>query len=459
VKNGSKSTQTGVINVPISEPPDLPPVSAPQPDSGDFGPAPLPLELDSAADEPVIVGTTLRVLDLVSAAYTHSVEHAAATLGESHEKSAAANLVRQAVDFCAARICDQQQKYCQGCRLDIEHRGLKSVDDFCRQFASISFRQTPLVLTPGGPRPARTFDSLEQLSRTWNGDENFYLARRVIRRQIKQDEPRPKRMSGGLDAGPMPALILVRPQLAENIGMVARAMANFGLDELRLVAPRDGWPNERARAAASGANFIVDAAHAVPTLKDALADLQWVCATTARQRDLAKPVMTPEQAVAEMGRRIALGQRCGILFGPERTGLETDEVAVADVVVMVPVNPKFASLNLAQATLLFGYEWLKLTQAGTLGRVTTYEQALTPGTRNRGSDPASKEQLIGFFEHLESELERLGFFNPPHKRQTMVRNLRSMFSRMEATEQEIRTLRGIVATLAKGKGQGRKSST
>jgi tRNA/rRNA methyltransferase len=417
------------------------------------------LPLDDAASEPVISGSTSRVLDLVMAAYGQSIEHAAQTLAASHDTATATPIVRAAIDYCASRICDQTQRYCEGCRLASEHRGLKNLDEFCRQFASISFRQSPLELTPGGPRPPQTFENLEQLSRTWSGDEVYYLARRVVRRLKKQDEPRPKRMTGGLDAGPMPTLILVRPQLAENIGMVARAMANFGLDELRLVAPRDGWPNERARAAASGANFIVDAASAVPTLDAGIADLQWVCATTARQRDLAKPVMTPEQAVAEMGRRIAQGQRCGILFGPERTGLETDEVAVADAVVMVPVNPKFASLNLAQATLLLGYEWLKLTQAGTLGRVTTYEQALTPGAQNRKSEPASKEQLIGFFEHLEGDLERLGFFNPPHKRQTTVRNMRSMFSRMEATEQEIRTLRGIVATLAKGKGHGRKSST
>ena len=415
--------------------------------------------LDGTASEPVIAGTTVRVLDLVMAAYNQSLEHAAQLLVPSHDAAAALPIIRQAVNFCASRVCDQQQRYCEGCRLDNDHRGLKTVDDFCGQFANITFRDSALVLVPGGPRAPQTFDSLDRLSRSWSGDEVFYLARRVVRRLKKQDEPRPKRMTGGLDAGPMPALIVVRPQLAENIGMVARAMANFGLDELRLVAPRDGWPNERARAAASGANFIVDAASVVPTLADALADLQWVCATTARQRDLAKPVMTPEQAVAEMGRRIASGQRCGIIFGPERTGLETDEVAVADAVVMVPVNPKFASLNLAQATLLLGYEWLKMTQGGTLGRVTTYEQALKPGIRTRGSDPASKEQLIGFFEHLEGDLERLGFFNPPHKRQTVVRNMRSMFSRMEATEQEIRTLRGIVATLAKGKGHGRKSST
>jgi tRNA/rRNA methyltransferase len=229
--------------------------------------------------------------------------------------------------------------------------------------------------------------------------------------------------------------------------MTARAMANFGLTELRLVAPRDGWPNEKARIAASGANFIVDAAQAYPTLKDGLAGLNWVGATTARQRDLAKPVLTPEQAVAEMHRRIGQGERCGILFGPERNGLETEEIAVADAAVMAPVNPNFASLNLAQAALLISYEWMKRANSGTLGRVTTYEAPVEPGLRTRGSPPATREELIGFFEQLEGELDRGGFFTAPEKRPSVVQNLRSMFVRTGATEQEIRTLRGIVKAL------------
>jgi tRNA/rRNA methyltransferase len=253
-----------------------------------------------------------------------------------------------------------------------------------------------------------------------------------------------------------PTLVLVRPQLTDNIGMVARAMANFGLDDLRLVEPRDGWPNEKARAAASGADFIIDATRSFSTLPAAIGDLNFVCATTARQRDLAKPVLTPEQAVLEIRERLEQGQRCAVIFGPERAGLETDEVAMADAVVMAPVNPKFASLNLAQAVLLVSYEWLKQTKQGTLGRVTTYETPVDTGVRTRGSPLATKEELLGFFEHIEGELDRLGFFNPPHKRQTVVRNLRSMFARMNATEQEVRTLRGIVATLSLGKGKGRK---
>jgi tRNA/rRNA methyltransferase len=251
--------------------------------------------------------------------------------------------------------------------------------------------------------------------------------------------------------------ILVRPQLADNIGMVARALANFALDELRLVEPRDGWPNEKARIAASGANFVIDAAQAFETLKDALCDLNWVAATSARQRDLAKPVLTPEQAVAEMRRRLAGGQKCGVLFGPERNGLETDEVANADALVMAPVNPSFASLNLAQAVLLVGYEWMKQAGTGTLGRVSTYEEPVEPGMRTRGSPPGSKRDLLGFFEHLEAELDANDYFKSPEKRPSMVQNMRTMFTRMGATEQEIRTLRGIVKALVQPRRPGRDS--
>jgi tRNA/rRNA methyltransferase len=224
---------------------------------------------------------------------------------------------------------------------------------------------------------------------------------------------------------------------------------------LRLVAPRDGWPNEKARIAASGANFIIDGARDAPTLGAALQGLNWVCATTARQRDLAKPVLTPHQAVAEMRRRLADGQRCGILFGPERNGLETEEVANADAVVMAPVSSHFASLNLAQAVLLVSYEWMKQSGGGSIGRVTTYEEPLQPGPRTRGSPPASKEDLLAFFDHIERELDQNGFFTPPEKRPSMVQNMRTMFTRMGATHQEIRTLRGIVKALVQPKRGGR----
>jgi tRNA/rRNA methyltransferase len=266
---------------------------------------------------------------------------------------------------------------------------------------------------------------------------------------------------GGRSAGPAvtPAIILTEPQLADNIGMVARAMANFGLEELRLINPRDGWPNEKARIAASGANHLIDDARAYPTLEASIGDLNWLAATTARQRDLRKSVLTPDQTVAEIRARIDRGERCGILFGRERNGLETSEIANADALVMIPVNSRFASLNLAQAVLILGYEWMRGNADASLGRVTTYERPLQAGF-NLGEDrPATREEVLGLFEHLEGELLRLGFFNPEHKRPTVTRNLRTMLLRMSPTEQEVRTLRGIVATLAKGKGSGRKPST
>jgi tRNA/rRNA methyltransferase len=253
-----------------------------------------------------------------------------------------------------------------------------------------------------------------------------------------------------------PVIILVEPQLGENIGMCARAMGNFGLTRLRIVNPRDGWPNEKARIAASGANYIIDDARAYDTLEASIGDLNWLAATTARQRDLRKPVMTPEQAIAEMRTRIARGERCGILFGRERNGLETSEVANADALIMIPVNSRFASLNLAQAVLLLGYEWMRGDPGRSLGRVTTFERPLSEGLYLGRDRLATKEELLGFFEHLERELEAQGFFNPEHRRPTVVQNLRSLLSRIGATDQEVRTLRGIVATLAQGKGAARK---
>jgi tRNA/rRNA methyltransferase len=402
---------------------------------------------------PRLEGTPLTVAEVVSAAYGDSVEAAR----QITEPPLTRDEVKAAIDYCADEACVAAGASCPGCRKRTELEGTTTFDQFCARFSRINFAETGLAIAPGGARAPATFPSLEALVKCWRGEEYWYLARRVVRRLKKLEDPRPKRRTATSEDLPSPILVLVRPQLADNIGMVARAMANFGLDELRLVAPRDGWPNEKARAAASGANYIIDAARAFTRLEEAIGDLNFVCATTARQRHLAKPVLTPEQAAQEMRRRIEADQRCGVLFGSERAGLETDEVAIADAIVMAPVNPNFASLNLAQAVLLLSYEWLKETERGTLGRVTTYEKALEPGLQTRGSRPASKEELLGFFEHLESELDRLGFFNPPHKRPNVVRNVRTMFSRMNATEQEVRTLRGIVATLSHGKGLGRKS--
>jgi tRNA/rRNA methyltransferase len=194
----------------------------------------------------------------------------------------------------------------------------------------------------------------------------------------------------------------------------------------------------------------MDEARAFDTYAQSFEGLNWVCATTARQRDLAKPVLTPAQAAAEMRRRINKGQRCGIVFGRERNGLETSEVALADAVVMIPVDSRFASLNLAQAVLLLAYEWLKDAPAASLGRVTTYETPRAAGRHDRGIAPATKDNLLSLFEHLERELDHAGFFNTPHMRPTIVDNLRTALTRMEPSRQEVQTLRGVIKALAKG---------
>lgn len=392
---------------------------------------------------PVAIGAKVAVAEIVETAHELGLSAARARWSSAGPTSEALESV---LVYCAEQRCKSDEATCPGCKLRTETLGLKTFDDFIAQYDEVTFNESPLRL-PGAGRGTFTSESLEQLAATWSGVEYWFWARRVlrklrhgIRRASQSGAPPP-----GSDQTPI--LILVRPQLADNIGMVARAMANFGLEHLRLVEPRDGWPNDKARIAASGANFIIDGAQAYPRLEDALGGLQWICATSARQRDLAKPVLTPEQAVQEMRRRLEDGQQCGIVFGPERNGLETGEVANADALVMAPVNPNFASLNLAQAVLLLSYEWMKQSGRGTLGRVTAYEEALEPGLRTRGSPPASREDLIGFFEHLERELDAKGFFTASEKRPSVVQNLRSMFVRMGATEQEIRTLRGIVKAL------------
>ena len=358
--------------------------------------------------------------------------------------------------YCAEFACEGAQATCAGCKRRTEAKGIHSLDDFIASYKEIVVGDGTVRLVGRGTGTLTT-PAMAALEKTWSGENYWFWARRVLRKLrhgIRRAHLHGRPVAG---AGETPAIILMEPQLPDNIGMVARAMANFGLDGLRLVAPRDGWPQEKARIAASGANYVIDDAVAYPDLAGAMADLNWVAATTARQRDLRKPVLTPAQVAAEVAQRTARGQRCGILFGRERNGLETSEVANCDAVVMIPVNSRFASLNLAQAVLILGYEWLKDREHASLGRVTTYEEPVQPGLRLGADRPATKEELIGLFEHLEGELDRLGFFNPPHKRLTVVQNLRTMLLRMGATEQEVRTLRGIVATLAKGKGHGRKA--
>jgi tRNA/rRNA methyltransferase len=233
-----------------------------------------------------------------------------------------------------------------------------------------------------------------------------------------------------------PAIILIEPQLGENIGTCARAMLNCGLTDLRLVRPRDGWPNGRAQAAASGADEVLEKARLFDTTAEAVADLAHVFATTARNRGMIKRIMTPREAATEMRAQWAGGLTTGVMFGPERTGLYNDDLALADTSLTVPLNPAFSSLNLAQAVLLIGYEWY---QAGdeTPGRYLH-----TGATR-----AATKAELVNFFGHLEDELDKSGFFSTPEKRPSMIRSIRNCFQRMDMTEQEVRTFHGIVAAL------------
>ncbi|MFZ1103575.1 MAG: RNA methyltransferase [Hyphomicrobiaceae bacterium] len=414
----------------------------------------LPVEFEGeAADRtPVVRPIGVPVGAVVHEAHERTI---AGALGRWQSQGLSRDTIEPILTYCAEQRCRVDDATCPGCRMRTGRLGLRTFDDFVAHHAEITFEGSDLRL-PGSGEGRLQAPSLEHLAKTWAGEEYWFWARRVLRK-LRHGIRRAAQTGAPPPQGDTPVLVLVQPQLADNIGMVARAMANFGLEHLRLVAPRDGWPNEKARIAASGANFIIDGAEAYPTFEAALDGLNWVAATTARQRDLAKAVLTPEQAVAEMRRRRAEGQRCGILFGPERNGLETDQVANADAIVMAPVNPTFASLNLAQAVLLVAYEWMKQTGGGTLGRVTTYEAPLAPGLHTRGSPPAGRQDLIAFFEHIERELDASGFFTAPDKRPSVVQNLRSMFVRMGATEQEIRTLRGIVKALAQPKARRGKS--
>lgn len=247
-----------------------------------------------------------------------------------------------------------------------------------------------------------------------------------------------------------PVIILAEPQLGENIGTTARAMANFGLSELRLVNPRDGWPNEKAAISASGADYILDGVQLFDRVEDAISDLHYVYAATARIRDMVKPVSGPEEAATAMHRRIRDRERVGVLFGRERWGLNNNEVALANEILTYPVNPEFSSLNLAQSVLVIAYEYFKRSDAP--GN-ETYATMRRDGVRT-----ATGEEVVGFFEHLESELDRSGFLRPPEKRPAMVRNIRNIFHRNELTDQDVRTLRGIIVSLTRtfAGGEGRE---
>jgi tRNA/rRNA methyltransferase len=238
-----------------------------------------------------------------------------------------------------------------------------------------------------------------------------------------------------------PVVILVEPQLGENIGMAARAMGNFGLSRLRIVNPRDGWPNVHAKRAASGADHILDQAGLFDTVEQAVADCTLLFATTARAHDQAKPVVAPDAAAREIVAQIEAGAgEVGIMFGRERYGLQNEEVALANRIVTFPVNPGFASLNLAQAVLLMGYEWFKLSTAGAL-----------PFAMPERSEPASQHQMQAFFDNLVRELDKVEFLRPAEKRDTMLVNLRNIFTRMDPTKQDMHTLHGVVMAIAEGR--------
>ncbi len=238
-----------------------------------------------------------------------------------------------------------------------------------------------------------------------------------------------------------PCIILNEPQMAENIGAVARVMANFGLADLRLVRPRDGWPQLRAWPSASGADWPLDNARVFERLEDAIGDLTLVLATTARPREATLPVATPREAAGQVNAALGQGGTVGLLFGGERAGLGADDIALCQAIVTIPIDPKFHSLNLAQAVAINAYEW-RLTQ-----------DAAPPPRFGEAPAPAMQAAVQGFHDQLEAELDAAGFFHPPEKRPSMVRNLRVAFGRANLSDQEVRTLRGVVTALSKGRGR------
>jgi len=242
-----------------------------------------------------------------------------------------------------------------------------------------------------------------------------------------------------------PVTILVEPQLGENIGAAARAMWNFGLRSLRIVSPRDGWPNPAAVAMASGAGGLLDEARIFPSTAEAVADLHTVYATTARPREMTKAVLTPERAMAHARELISSGKRVGILYGRERTGLENDDVVRANAIVTVPVNPAFASLNLAQCVLLMSYEWRR--------QIDTTPPELQATGR---AEPALSGDVDRLLDHLEAELDQARFFWPEHKKPAMVASLRNLFRRAPLTDQDVRTLWGVIRSLAEGPKRDRR---
>lgn len=244
-----------------------------------------------------------------------------------------------------------------------------------------------------------------------------------------------------------PVVILVEPQLGENIGTAARAMANFGLSEMRLVNPRDGWPSEPAQAAASGAHHVVDNVAVFETLDEAISDLHFVLATTARERGMNKTVCEPRAAAEELFRRDKAAERTGILFGRERWGLKNWEVGLANKIVTFPVNPAFASLNIAQAVLLMSYEWMQSVRAHDALETDV-------GFEAREFAPATREDMIGLMDHLVTALDRVDYFFPAERRDHLIQNLRVTLSKANFTQPEARNFRGVIAALDRRKTRG-----
>jgi len=242
-----------------------------------------------------------------------------------------------------------------------------------------------------------------------------------------------------------PAVVLSHPQLGENIGAAARAMANFGLSDLRLVRPRDGWPNEKARVMAAGAAALVATAGLHETIEGALGDLNYVVATTARERGITKEVLTPAEAAKRLRKAASRGEKTGILFGNERSGLDNDEISLCDAVITIP-TAEFASLNLGQAVLLASYEWFRAGDETPSARIEHGPLQRKP----------TREELIQLFDHMERELTESGFLYPPEKRDGMVRAIRATVHRARLTYQEVQTLRGMIVALAKGKHRVKK---
>ena len=239
-----------------------------------------------------------------------------------------------------------------------------------------------------------------------------------------------------------PSFVLIRPQMGENIGAAARGMWNFGLDRMRITTPRDGWPNQKAVAMASGAGRLLDEAQLFDSTADAVADCEFVYATTARPRGLTKPVMSPEAAMADAARRIASGQKVSVMFGPERAGMENDDIALANAIISVPVNPEFASLNLAQCVLLCAYEWRRASTEIDHERM------------DAAGEMASQLEVQKLAEHYEDALGKAGFFYPEDKAPHMKTNLRNLWSRMPFTRQDIQILHGVMRQMVRWKDNG-----